>query len=257
MSIFEFAAILGALAWIPPLFKIIKNYLTTPEIRIITQKNAEIGFTTYGPIFNIRIAFATRHKDVVLSAIKITLRHESGEERVFSWQGIVQRMGEIRNPEGATIPWEKEHSVLAIKLNEKEVEERLIRFQEEDFHINKEIYEAKSAKKLSYLFEKGGFNPDEFLQSEEMSEQVSFIKHWTNWKQGEYSITFDIESPEKFILTDNKYKFSFTPLDIEVLEKNKDLILLSYEDEIKNKQKDYQLNNVIWGWRNPVINKAT
>ena len=77
----------------------------------------------------------------------------SGEKRVFSWQGIIQRLGELRNPEGAPIPWEKEHSVLAIKLNQKEVEERLIRFQETDFHINKETYEAKSAKKLSYLFQ--------------------------------------------------------------------------------------------------------
>jgi hypothetical protein len=33
MSVFKFAAILGALAWLPPLFRIIKNFITTPEIR--------------------------------------------------------------------------------------------------------------------------------------------------------------------------------------------------------------------------------
>ena len=90
-----------------------------------------------------------------------------------------------------------------------------------------------------------------------MTEQISFIKHWFNWKQGEYTITFDIESPEKFILKDYKYRFSFTPLDIEVLEKNKDLILLSYEDEIKNDTENYEPNKVLWGWRYPVVRKAT
>jgi hypothetical protein len=57
MTIFEGAAILGALAWTPYLFKLIKDMVTRPKIRIIVQRTAEIGFITFGPILNIRIAF--------------------------------------------------------------------------------------------------------------------------------------------------------------------------------------------------------
>lgn len=187
MKSFEFAAILGALAWLPHLVKLIKGLITTPEIRIITERTAEIGYTTYGPIFNTRIAFATKHRNIVISSIKIRLKHESGEERIFSWQGIVQRLGEMRSYEhGSILPWKKEQSVLAIKLNEKEVEERLIRFHEDDYHTDKEIHEAKVSKKLTYLQEKGELNYDDFLKSEEMEDLFSFIRHRFNWKQGNY-----------------------------------------------------------------------
>ncbi|OQX90663.1 MAG: hypothetical protein B6D58_09755, partial [candidate division Zixibacteria bacterium 4484_95] len=224
MNIFEGAAILGALAWMPHLLKILKDVLTRPEIRVIVQRTAEIGYTPFGPILNLRIAFSVRHRDIVISSIKIRLKHESGEEKILSWQGIVERLAQMQTPEAGPIPWEKEHSVLAIKLTEKEVQERLIRFQEDDYHTNKETYESKVAKKLSYLKEKGEYNPDDFLQSEEIKDLYSFIKHWFNWKQGEYTLIFEVDSPEKFILKDNVYEFSLNPLTIELLEANKELI---------------------------------
>lgn len=253
MSIIEISAILGALAWIPHLFKIIKGLVTTPEIRLLPQKNVELGFTVFGPIFNLRIAFATKHRDIVVSSVNIKLRHEGGDERNFSWQGIIQTMGAFRNYEGATIPWEKENSVLAIKLNEKEVEERLIRFQEENYHLKKEDFDTRVAKKLAYLFEKKEYTPDDFLNTEEITDVVSFIKQWFHWKQGEYTAIFELESPEKFRLINNIFNFYLTPLDIEILEKNKEFILTSIENELKSNVKDYELKPIPWGWRNPQL----
>ena len=257
MTIYEGAAILGALAWIPYLFKLIREVITRPEIRIIAQRTAEIGYTTFGPILNLRIAFSVRHRDIVISSIRIRLKHESGEEKVLSWQGIVQRLAQMQTPEAGPIPWEKELSVLAIKLTEKEVEERLIRFQEDDYHTNKEIYESKVAKKLTYLKGKGEYTPDEFLRSEEMKDVYSFIKHWFNWKQGKYTLTFEIESPEKFVLKDNIYEFSLNPLTIEMLEANKDLVPLSYEDQFKFGIEGYQPHKINWNWVNPILKKMT
>jgi len=257
MKIIDFIAILGALAWLPHLIRILNEYFSIPEIRIITQRTAEIGFTTFGPILNIRLAFSIKNKEAVISAIKIKLQHASGEERILSWQGIIQRMGEMKNVEGFSIPFEKEQSVLAIKLSPKEIEERLIRFQEDEYHNNKEIYEAKAAKKLVYLQSKDKtFNVEEYLQTEEMKDLITFITHWFNWKQGEYKIIFEVHSPEKFKIIDNEYKFHLSPLDIEVLEKNKDLIELSFKEELNTIFiKDYKPKNLIWNWRNPIIKK--
>ena len=255
MGLFDILAILGALAWLPFLIKVIRDILIIPEVRIITQRSAEIGFTTFGPIFNTRIAFAVSHKDLVISSIKIKLKHESGEIKIFSWQGIIQRLGEMRVYEGSSIPWEKEQSVLAIKLNQKEVEERLIRFQEDDYHAKKDEYDIKSMKKLAYLQEKGGDYNEEFLKSEEIKDLILFIKQWFNWKQGEYEIIFDVESPDNFKLKDNVYKFLLTPMDIEALEKNKGLIELAYEDFVNFDLPGYNQNKPLWNWRNPIIRK--
>lgn len=256
MSWYEAAAILGALAWIPYLVKLIKDLTTIPEVRIIVEHTAEIGYTSLGPILNLRIAFAVRHRDIVVSSIKIRLKHEGGEEKSLSWRGITQRIAQMQVPESVPIPWEKESSVLAIKLTEKEVEERLIRFQDNDFHMKKEESESIAGKKLAYLKGKNEFNPDLFLKSEEMNEIITFIKQWFNWKQGKYSVAFDMESPDKFVLKDNTYEFYLNPLNIESLELNKNLIILSYEDMFKFDIEDYKPHKPVWHWVNPVIKKV-
>jgi hypothetical protein len=255
MTIYEGAAILGALAWIPYLVKLLRDAFTLPEISIITQRTAEIGFTAWGPILNLRIAFPVRHRDIVISSIKIRVKHESGEEKVLSWQGITQRLGQMQFPEATPIPWEKEISVLAIKLSEKEVEERFIRFQENDYHASKETFDSRVAKKLSFLMGKGDYDPEEFLKSEEIKDLISFINRWPRWKQGKYTVTFEIESPEKFNLKDNLYEFSLEPMSIDLLEGNKDLIPLSYEDLYKLDIKDYKPHKPHWNWVYPILKK--
>ena len=90
MKLIDWIAVLGALAWTPHLIGMFKQWIIKSKIRVITHRNAEIGFTTFGPIFNIRLAFAVEHRDIVVSDLKIRLKHESGEEKVFEWQGITQ-----------------------------------------------------------------------------------------------------------------------------------------------------------------------
>ena len=256
MTIIDGIAILGALAWLPHLIKMIRDVITRPAVRIIAQRTVEIGYNTLGPILNLRVAFSVCHRDIVISSIKIKLIHESGNEKVLSWQGIIERLGQLNTPEGGPIPWEKERSVLAIKLTEKEIEERLIRFHEDNYHTQNSIYESKVMKKLTYLKGKGEYEPDNFLKSEEMKDHCSFIEHWFNWKQGRYTVIFEVNSPEKFILKDNKYQFSLNPLNIESLEVNKDLIALSYEDIFKWGIEGYKPHNVNWNWAYPILERV-
>jgi hypothetical protein len=255
MTIIEGAAVLGALAWLPHLIRLLKETVTRPEVRVIVPRTAEIGYTSLGPIVNLRIAFSVRRRDLVISSIRIRLKHESGEEKLLSWHGIVQRLAQFSPPETPPIPWEKEISVLAIKLTPREVEERFIRFQEDDYHTNKEAYEAKAAKKVSYLKGSNTYSADEFLQSEEMKDVYSFVKHWFNWKQGRYALTFEVDSPERFSLKDNRYEFSLNPLEVELLESNKAVIELGYEDQVKFNTPDYKPHNPSWNWANPVLKK--
>lgn len=252
---FEWIALVGALAWLPHLISYIRNVITKSQIRIITEKSAELGFTTFGPIINLRVAFAVKNKDIVISNVNMKVTHESGDSRTFSWFGVTQKMLQMNTRETGPIPFEKELTVLAVKLSTKDIEERLIRFQDTKYHDEKGELEGKAVKKLSYLTEKGDVDYPEFLNSEEMNDLYSYIKQSFSWKTGTYSVEFQLESPEPFSLVQQSYKFSLSPIDIQQIEKNKALIEKFYESQVG--QTDSEQERLVWNWRHPAFRRAT
>jgi len=254
MEPIDWIAILGALAWTPHLFGIIKAWLTKSKIRVITEKNASIGFTTGGPIFNIGIAFSVEHRDIVISDLKIRLDHESGEKKIFEWQGITQKMGKMTTPDAGDMPFEKEQSVLAIKLNQKDIEERFIKCQEVSFMTDKLEYESKAIKKIAYLKSEGKYDAENFLREQEMTELYSFNKQAFPWKQGKYSVSIEIQSPEDFEIVDNHREFLLSHLDVEELSKNQDLIEQDYRRLLVGLKEGEE--EILWQWRNPSLVKT-
>lgn len=253
MKLIDWVAVLGALAWAPHLIALVKAWLQKSEIRVILQKTAELGFTTYGSIFNVRMAFAVENKDIVISEIKIRMKHESGEERILEWQGITQHIGKMKMPDASEMPYEKEHSVLAIKLNQKDIEERFVRFQEPSYLNNQREYVYKALKKMEYLKSENKYRGEDFLRELEMKELYAFNKHAFSWKQGKYTVQIEVQSPEKFVLVGNRFEFQLTPVDIERLEKNKDQLEADYKRIVLNvPEKD---SDVIWEWCNPMLIK--
>ena len=253
MKIIDWVAILGALAWLPHLISMIKSYFTRPEVRIITQKTAEIGFTTYGPIFNMRVAFSVKNHDVVVSNFRIKVTHESGEEKLYEWQGLKQQVMKMHTNEGS-IPYEKENSVLAIKLNQKEVEERIIQCQEISFIAGKKDIEDKAIKRLSYDREQDGYDPLKFLKCQESMDVYNYIKHAFTWKAGKYKVVFELKSPEEFNLVGNEYEFTLMPIDIEELEKNKESIEQDYTNSFVTDDNPAR-KPINWNWRYPSIHE--
>ncbi len=253
MKLIDWIAILGALAWAPYLIGVIKQWFSIAKIRVITQRRAEIGFSTLGPIFNIRLAFSVENRDIVVSDMKVRLRHESGEEKVFEWQGITQHMGKMQIPDAGIMPFDKEQSVLAVKLNQKEIEERFIRCQDASFIATKQIYEEKAVKKIAYLKAEGKYDRETFLREQEMTELYSFNKHAFPWKEGKYIVSIVIQSPEKFQIVDNKSEFLLSHMDIEQLSENKNIIEESYRQELSGKKEGD--DDLVWQWRNPTLVK--
>lgn len=249
----DWIAVIGALAWTPYIFGTINQWLTKAKIRVITQKTAEIGFSTLGPIFNIRIACSVEHKDIVISDMKIRLRHESGEEKLFDWQGITQHVGKMTAPGAGVMPIEKENTVLAVKLNQKDIEERQIRCQEASFIATKQGYEETATKKMAYLKSEDKYDVNTFLREPEMTELYSFIRYSFPWKQGKYSLSIEFKSPENFYIVDSKREFLLSHLDIEELSKNKEIIEESYRRELAGvKEGEVDL---VWQWRYPTLIK--
>lgn len=236
MKLIDGIAILGALAWAPHLISLVKHHLTKPKVGIITSRVVSIGFTTYGPILNVHLAFSVEHKDLVVSDLKIRLKHESGEEHIFEWQGIKQEIIKMTTPDAGSMPFEKEQSVLAIKLNQTQIEERFIRFQDVAFISAKRKYEDEAIKKIAYLKAESKYDAENFLREQEMTELYNFNKHAFSWKEGEYTVSIEVKSPEKFILSDNIRIFSLSVIDIEDLSKNKNVLEAEYRRMLVGKK---------------------
>jgi hypothetical protein len=252
MTFFDVVALVGALAWLPHLISLFRELVSIAKIRVITQQTTEIGFTTLGPIFNIRLAFAVTHKDIVISEIKLRLKHEQGDEKIFIWQGIVQHMGKMTLP-NAVMPYEKESSVLAIKLNQKDIEERFVRFQDASFINAQREYLYKVDKKRAYLIAESKFEPKHFLREQEMVDLYNFNKHSFPWKIGKYKVIVEISSPEKFEVVDNELEFNLSGLEVEMLQKNIENLELDYKRRVSVPLEENE--QFEWNWVNPSLVK--
>ena len=90
MTTAEIAAYIGAAAWLPQIATWLYRRFVRPLITIVPDKYAEVGFTSYGPIFNVRMAFSSERKDVIIDGFEILLEHEDGDTRTVRWAGLTR-----------------------------------------------------------------------------------------------------------------------------------------------------------------------
>ncbi|HEU4601213.1 MAG TPA: hypothetical protein VFS24_04555 [Steroidobacteraceae bacterium] len=252
MKLIDWIAVLGALAWLPHLIRLGHQFFTRPKLRIITGVAPELGFTTYGPILNMRLAFVVEHKDLVISGMRILLRHESGPSHVFAWQGLTQTLGTLSNPQMGNMPFQKEANVLALKAKVADVDERFVRFQSVEFLSGKQPVEAKASSRIMYLQRQGKeIDVEALLRCDEMTDLYAYIKRAFPWKQGSYSLSFEIDSPQSFSIVGDAYNFSLTQVDVEELEKNTAQVERDYRERfIPRKEGEPAL---VWVWRYPKL----
>lgn len=257
MSFTDFAAVVGALAWIPPIFVAVRGWLTKPQIRVITQPSPEVGFTTLGPILNLRVALTVTHKDIVVTGIRLRVTHESGEQAFFSWRGIVQRMGTMTYPQVGAVPFEKELNVLAMKVSQKDVEERFIRFQSLEFLEQKTTLNAISLKKLSHLRQTPPFDGTAFLKCQEMADVYTHVRQSFSWKPGSYRLQVLLESPDAFLVVDDEYTFNLSPLEVQNLADNLRHVEQFYANEVLPRKSDEPPQQIPWSWVYPDMQKVS
>ncbi len=255
MTVLDWVAIIGALAWLPHLLSILTKYISKPVVRMIPPKGVDIGFTSFGPIFNLHLAFSVKNKDIVLSNLKVQLQHEGGDTHEFHCEGIDQTLMTMKVPDGPALPYEKKHSIFAFKINVKDIEEKIIKFQSPSFRSSSNDLISAAAKQQSFLKNKDQYDPEAFLKSEAMHNIITHNQNSFLWRSGSYTVTITADSPERYTLLDNTYKFSLNEVDIIELERNKPLI----EKDLYNilvPQPPEQFEEVTWQWRHPQLFKS-
>lgn len=250
MTPIEIAAYLGAAAWIPQISSWIYKYYITPKIIIVPDKNLEIGFTSFGPIFNIRMAFSADRKDAIIDSFEVILKHEDGEERVLRWAGMNEMVSEITDSLGNKQVVSKDQPAIAFKIGTESLIEKFVRFQETRFNDSVRPFLNELTNHFDFLKKKKEDYVSQILDSKQYSDICNTWKESFWWRTGKYQVTFKLGSPKKINLINNIYNFELSSIEIEKLQKNLNTMEINLRNIINSNLPDFKAEPINWNWAN-------
>jgi hypothetical protein len=246
----ELVAYIGAAAWIPQIATWIYRAAVRPKLRIVTEQNAEIGFTGFGPIFNVRMAFFVERRDMIIDGIELTIRHEGGEQRTFHWAGITETFSQISDAFGnrqQTVS--RDQTPIAIKVGTQAFLEKMIRFQEPRFHQADGTLMRTLVEHFNFLKQKDSatFVP-ETLASKQFYDVIEGRHAGFWWKPGQYVVDLKLSSPQRFTLRTTRWAFTLAPVDVEHLKKNLPSIDADLRNTVNSNLPDHKPEPLPWVW---------
>ena len=245
------AAYLGAAAWVPQIFRWAYTLVFKPRVTIIPEKWVSIGYTTFGPIFNLRLSINVSRKDTVIDFLGFKLRDQSGAEYKFEWSGMTEFFSEVKNNKGESQVIQRDITPIAIKLNTLSLTERFFRFRESSFVKNWQIMLNKLMEEQQYIKRSEKNYHDKFLISKSFDNYIKFMKENFLWRAGDYIVSFYVRSPSAISLRKNTFKFKLTQDDVDRIQKNLGELRPSIEYYIKKPDvQGFEGREANWAWIN-------
>lgn len=252
----EIVAYIGAAAWLPQIVFAIYKASIKPKVTIVPEKSVEIGYTTNGPIFNLRLAVSAAKKDTIIDHVGVSIQHQDGEVHDFTWAGMKETFSEIKDQSGNTQSIEREFSPIALVLNRLGLTERFFRFQDPIFHSESKALTRKATDHQAYLKSNNGDYHDDLLKSKELHEIFNFSKQYFYWKAGKYTVTFSVKSPNPIVFTETKYTFELNQHEIDDLVKNIEQIKIAASNFIKSDIEEFEPEEVTWKWAGSALERV-
>ena len=252
----EVAAYVGAAAWLPQIVSLIYKAIVKPKVTIIPEKQVEIGYTAFGPIFNLRLAVSAPKKETVIDYVGASIHHEDGSEHKLEWHGMRETFSQITDASGNMGFVEREYSPIALVLYRFGVIERLFRFQDPAFHSKEKVLLRKATDYQVFLKSKKADYHQELLDSKQVHDTVDFYQQYFFWKAGKYTLRFSIRSPNKVILTDSHYLFELKSYEVEDLKKNLSNFRTVASNLIKSDIDGFKPEEVKWRWINATLERV-
>ena len=129
----DWVAAIGAAAWAPQIISWICQYFRKPKITLYLHPETQIGYTSFGPIFNVSLALVSEKRSVTLNDISVNIKHESGALYTFDWDGLSEDLSEIQDPSGQPTSIKRIYLPLVIRVLQSGVAQALVRFQYKPF----------------------------------------------------------------------------------------------------------------------------
>lgn len=259
MSPQEIAAYIGAAAWLPQIGKWIYQRVITPVVVIVPSDSVEVGFTSFGPICNVRLALSAENKDVIIDGFELLLRHADGDQRTLRWAGLAETLSEITDAEGRkqqTVS--REQLPVALKIGTESLIEKVFRFQEPRYHETDRKNFAALLSHFNYL-KQTHVDPNIFvpaaLSSKECLDVVNGRRNAFWWKAGKYSVDVRISSPRKVLISNSSFSFALAPVEIEQLQRNIAMVETDLTNTIRSNLSDFKADPLYWNWVYPPLRR--
>lgn len=258
MTAAELAAYIGAAAWLPQIATWTYRRFVTPKITIVPDRYAEVGFTSYGPMFNVRMAFASDRMDAIIDGFELVVRHTDGDARTFRWSVLSETFSEISDNAGNRQVVGRDQTPIALKIGTESLVEKIVRFQEPRYHETVQPAFLRLVAQFNFLKRSGSSDyVSEVLSSKELFELTDIRQKAFWWKAGRYDVNIRLSSPRKFRLTRSQFGFDLTSVDVDQLRQNLDTLTTEMQNVIKSNLPDFEAQPVNWNWANVDVQKMS
>ncbi|MDM2911751.1 hypothetical protein OGX90_17730 [Citrobacter sp. Cpo012] len=253
MSSGDIVAYIGAAAWLPQIVHIFYKFITKPKLRFYYNNTVELSYTSFGPIFNLRMNLLSNKKPLLIEDLSVEIKHTDGDVHILRWVGITEMQSEISDNNGNKQYITKDYPAIAINLFQDLLTEKFIKFQEPKFHEKDLSLQNELLSHMNFLKSKSSSDfSKETMESEQYHKLVASRNNFFWWKPGEYTVTVNAKSFDSFSLENNIFKFKLNQTDIDLLRFNIPNISKFINCQIT--QSD-EIENIKWNWLNPKILK--
>lgn len=253
----EIAAYIGAAAWLPQIATWIYRAIATPTVAFVPEKYAEVGFTSYGPIFNLRMMLWSERKSIIIDGFELLLRHSDGDVHTLRWSGLLETFSEITDNAGNRQVVSRDQTPIALKIGTESLSEKFIRFQEPRFQETDRPATLNLIAHFNFLKRN---KPDEYVQetlsSKELFSVLETRKEAFWWKPGRYLIEAKLSATVKFKITNRKLFFDLSSDDVDRLKQNIPTIGKDLENIVQSNIRDFRPIPINWNWANVDILKS-
>jgi hypothetical protein len=243
----EIAAWVGAGAWLPQIATWVYKAVVKPVVTVIPDRRAEVGFTSLGCIFNLRLAFSAERQGAIIDGLELVVRHENGDCRQLRWEGLAETFSEVRDEAGVMRQRVgRDSAPLAMKLGTTSLIELFVRFQEPRYHERmRSLFDALLAEFNHWKATDPSF-VETTLKSRELAEVIEARRQAFWWKAGRYEVEARLSSPKRITVLRNQWSFSLTEPDIERLRRNIENLDADLRDTVKTHLPDFKQVPVTW-----------
>lgn len=220
MNLYEYLAILGATAWLSPIvIPWMINQFVKSQMSIISHEELEVGYTTYGPIININLAFSAEKKEALVNNIELEIKHEDQETHMLTWVWFEERLLEMETPNMGLTPFKKNQKAVALKILKENLVEKKIGFQENKFkQENKEL--LKNLQESYNNIKKNGQPLNGLITTRDYNELKDHFKKSFFWKAGKYTVSLKVYILHSNVPFKHNFIFQLSALDVSRLENN-------------------------------------
>lgn len=229
----EFAAYLGAAAWLPQVWLAVRRYWTKPVVRVVPDSFADIVVNAQGPLLGMRLVFDVTHKDLLVEDMELRLQHDDGDIHVLNWSLVGETLSHITDAAGNKQTFAREVTPIALKVGPQVLAERMVRFHESQYKgkedqlfgpLREHFEHLKATKTQTYA--------SEVIASKEMAALLEWRRQYCWWKAGRYTAALSLKSREPFKMVPSGFQFELSQRDIVSIKQNLKSVQVWLENDI-------------------------